>query len=299
MAAPIITTVYPSRAHIAGGRLVRILGLDFARAVEVRFGDLKSPRVLAVNHAMVFAEVPRAPAGEVDVTVQNLNALGQPVSGELATSPQLFTYARPQLTADATLTRVVQALVLMLRAETIDNVTTGHVHTDYDASTGDTYNLTELQRLPALVIMGPEVLEAEEQESGQVLVPHFGVLGTEMAPYWADLRFSVTGASDNMRQTLNLQALVIAAVHRHPYVELDVDPRDPAQGTVRFELDFETGGAPSIEVPSDDNNVHTFGLRLVIRAVPLGEIPGFDEGPIDVVPPVGDCGLELTFTQKL
>ncbi len=299
MAVPIITTVHPNRAYTQGGRLVRILGLDFAPRVEVRFGDVQSARVLAVNHAMVFAEVPRGQPGEVEVSVQNLDAFGAPIEDELARSPQPFSYARVLLTDDSTLLRVTAALILMLREQTIDNVSTGHMHTDYDASTGDTYNLTEVQSLPALVLVGPEVAPAEQQENQQVQVPAFGVLGTEVAPYLADLRFSVTGLSAYMQQTLNLQNAVIAAVRRHPYVELLRDPTDPAQGSVQFQLDFDLGGAPSIEATSDDNNVRTFALRLVIRQVPLGEVPGFAEGPLDVVPPVGDCGVELTFTQKL
>jgi hypothetical protein len=294
VAVPTIANVYPNRVHTSARGLVRILGGDFAPEVAVHFGGVPSPRVMVVNHALLFAEVPPAPAGEVTLSVQNLN-LGQPIAGELAEAVLPFSYARVLLTDDSVLTQVVEAFVLMLRQEIIPNVTTAHVHTDYDESTGDTYNLTELQTLPSLVVVGPEVTESEEQVAAQPLVPGFGFQVPAQLPYYGDLHFTITGASDSQRQLLNLQSLTLATFHRHAFVDVPRDPAAPTQGSVRFELDMETGGIPSISTASDENNVRTFVVRVVIRNVPLGELPGVNPPATDVVPPVGDCGVELSF----
>jgi hypothetical protein len=59
---------------------------------------------------------------------------------------------------------------------------------------------------------------------------------------------------------------------------------------------------PSINVPSDESNLVTWGARATIRQVPLSGFAGIEPegaGGVDVIPPVSpDCGFELTIRQR-
>jgi hypothetical protein len=318
MAVPSISNIYPNFAHVGGESMVRILGGDFRTrvytpfitedfvtiiegpwqygpttgpTVQVRFGAAVSQHVVVVNHALMYVRVPvtamDAP-GPVDVTVQNLDDEGVPIPGESVTVSGAFSYRGFEFTHDAALTRVVRAFIRELKRQVLRNVTLAQVHTDYDASTGDTYNLTELQELPSLVVMGPEI-EPNSEPENTVYDEAFGQQAVQRGPYYGDLGFQVIGTADRNGVLLNLQSALVTFLRNNPYLYVDVDPADPAQGRHRFELVFSRGGAPSINLGGDDNNVKSFTSRIDIRQVPLTGLPGFTQegvGAIDVTSPV-------------
>jgi len=320
MAVPTVTNVYPATGHVGGHGMIRILGGDFRRrgeavratdpdhlvtivesdwspspywgpTVQVRFGDAVAPQVLVVNHALIYARLPVSNAdviGPVDVTVQNLDDAGVPIPGEFAVALGAFTYRRVVLTGESMLVRIVRTFLRALKKQVLQNVTTSHIHTDYDAATGDTFNLTELQHLPSLVVIGPELEEGTEPEVEQY-VDAFGYRVRMPQPKYGDLSFQIIGTSDRHVVLINLQSVLVTFFERNPYLYVDLDPADPSRGQVRFELVLARGGAPSINAGGDDSSLTTFGARAVIRQVPLSGLPGFDEegtGGVGITRPV-------------
>ena len=322
MAVPQVTNIYPNTAHVGGEAMVRILGGDFrtryrlsadfgldgefvtiiegplatadndSPTVRVSFGAAASQRVVVVNHALMYVLVPTTAldgAGTVDVTVENLDDDGVPIPGESVTKTLAFTYLQTSFTQDSTLVRVVRKFIRELRRQVLRNTTIANTHTDYDAATGDTFNLTELQELPSLVIIGPE-LDKYTQPDIMIYTDSFGVKTQQRQPLYADLSFQLVGAADRHVVLLNLQSALVTFIQRNPFLIVDRDPDDPAAGQLKFELVFpSSGGAPSINGGGDDNNVSTFGARVVIKDVPITGLPGFNQegvGGVDVTAPV-------------
>ncbi len=76
----------PATGPASGGDLVRLRGSNFATRVAVRFGDVAAS-VVAVRDdsagSLVDVRTPLLEPGVVDVALQNLDAAGVPVAGEL------------------------------------------------------------------------------------------------------------------------------------------------------------------------------------------------------------------------
>jgi hypothetical protein len=320
MAVPSITNIYPNYGYVGGGAMVRILGGDFRTeaggaypgelpeviniierpignlgtgSVRLLFGSAPSPQVVVVNHALIYASVPPAAVpGEVDVTVQNVDLDGDAIPGEVFTLPAGFTYRGADLLSVSAFVRVVQEFIRKMRAEVLQNVTLANVHTDYDASTGDGYNLTELQKLPSITLIGPEILQVRGQPDEVQYLDGFGILARQARPFWGDITFDVIGAADRHRVLINLQAALIQWVERNQFLFVDKDSARPELGKAKFELVFASGGAPSINVAGDENNVSTFVSRLTIKGVPISGLGDFGQegagatglaGPIEKV----------------
>lgn len=306
MPVPVVTNVYPAFGHASGQSVVRVLGAGFSvqtsgavPSLSLRFGPNASPKVLVINESLAYAIVPAGPGpGDVAVTAQNLDPqTGIMIAGESSSVVGLFRYRDVELTEPSVLTRVVEAFILALRAQVMRNVTMAHVHADYDAATGDAYNLTELQQLPALVVTGPEVTPVSNPQEG-AYVSELGQQVYKRSPMLADLGFTLTLVSDKFRQLINLQALLIAFFDRNPYLVIDKDPEHPEQGKVQYAMGLEGGGAPSLTAAGDENNVKTAGARAAIYQVPLQGLAGFTQpgmDGVDITRPVSpDCGVELS-----
>jgi hypothetical protein len=289
MPTPSIATITPSSGPTAGRILVEVVGAGFRQPPgpdEVRSGGLRpSVRVLlgrrAASDVRVLGDgrltciVPAGDPGPADVVVQNLDSFGAPVAGELATARDAFTFVRQGLAVEADLTRLVRALLQELKRQVLDNVVLT-VHTDFDADVGADLHLATIARLPALVLMGPELAEDRffslnqlpEHEAGA------GQFTQRRAPYTVDLGFTVIGVSDHTTELLNLMAATQLFFHRNPYLEVDRDPQTSDAGRVRYEMDIARDGDLKVTSQPNSSNVRSFSGRVVVRGFDLEDLAG-------------------------
>lgn len=85
---PMVTTVNPMTGPTAGGTLVTIMGSGFVSGASVWFGGNQGQNVMFISGTEVRATTPAAPAGTVDVSVQNPNL-------ETGTLTNAFTFLAP------------------------------------------------------------------------------------------------------------------------------------------------------------------------------------------------------------
>ncbi len=153
----------PSRAPACGSATTTGQGADNRRLAAYR-GDphrrnRRRLRVLVREDAggtIATCLTPPGTLGSADVLLQNLDGAGEPIAGEAVLLPSAFTYERPALATESSLTRLVRTLLRALKAQIIENVNPT-VHTDFDASPEDGLHLAAVARLPALVLAGPEL----------------------------------------------------------------------------------------------------------------------------------------------
>jgi hypothetical protein len=192
----------------------------------------------------------------------------------------------------------VRELIRLWRKSVLPNVSTT-THTEYDAETGDQYNITELAELPAIAIDGPDLAENRffsvngmlevEQPNGEIVL--------RRAPYTVDLTFAVTGVSNSQVELLNLMTAATLFVDRTPYLYLDRDPDDPTQGRVRYEFDFATNGDFSVEGTESVDNIRSFTGTVVVRGFDIEDLAGFaGERAIGVSLPVDEIDVALRQT---
>ncbi len=293
MAAPTLSSVTPASGPTSGGDLVRLVGLDFAPQLAVRFGAAPAEVVsVRVEGGVSVADVrsPAHPEALVPVVVENLDAAGVPVPGELATLPGAYRFVRGPLVAEATVTRLVRALLRMLKAQVAEN-TTMTVALDYDDTPDDQLRVVPLAKLPALVLSGPTVRDSRFYATN---VPHedvvAGVLGPELRrrrpAFTVDLAFALTAASDRTAELLNLMASVASFLNRNRWLVLPRDPARPELGRVRWEMDPEGDFRTNLHGQGD---VRVFTCGFVVRGFDL------DEGlPMDLGKAVAEGGAELS-----
>lgn len=85
---PTVAAVAPNRGSTTGHSVVKVTGTYFAAGAVVEFGVNASPKVAVMSETTLYAEVPAAGAGTVDVTVTNPDGR----SDQLVNA---FTYAAP------------------------------------------------------------------------------------------------------------------------------------------------------------------------------------------------------------
>lgn len=308
MSPPSIINVSPSLGPTAGNLLVEIVGAGFqlptpelasatstpTPTVGVLVG-LRSARDVRVFGAdRLTCIVPASDAGSADVVVQNLDANGEPIPGGLAIARDAFTYVRQSLAVEADLTRLVRALLHELKRQVLDNVVLT-VHTDFDADAGAELHLATIARLPALVLVGPELAEDRFFSLNQQpeLAIGSGHFVQRRVPYTVDLGFTVIGVSDHTTGLLNLMAATQLFFHRNPYLELDRDPAAPSAGRVRYEMDIARDGDLRVTSQPNPSNVRSFSGRLVVRGFDLEDLAGFPgEGVVAGGTVAGDVAVQ-------
>jgi hypothetical protein len=197
--------------------------------------------------------VPSGDAGVAAVQVKNLAQDGSPISGEVASSSSLLTYTRVDLATSSDLARVVEALVLELRRQVIDNVS--HLQSvDFDAADPDVTAFVgiDIARLPALALTGPSLvknrfyaeLRPEHQEDDGSFSRR-----SSLATY--DLVFKLVGIDNHTRRSFNLQALTLQFFNKNSSLRLQRDPTDSSNGFIDYELEADTMDNTSINTSSD------------------------------------------------
>jgi hypothetical protein len=290
MPTPSIISITPSSGPAAGHLLVELVGSGFQRQTvqpdAVGLATVASVRVLirgrAAQDVRVLSDdrlaclVPGGDPGPADVVVQNLDAAGAPIPGELAIARDAFTYVCQPLAIEADLTRLVRALLQELKRQVLDNVVLT-VHTDFEADIGAELHLATIARLPALVLIGPELAEDRFFSLNQQpeLATGPGQFAQRRVPYTVDLGFTVIGVSDHTTELLNLMAATQLFFHRNPYLEFDRDPAAPQTGRVRYEMDVARDGDLKVTSQPNASNVRSFSGRIVIRGFDLEDLAGF------------------------
>jgi hypothetical protein len=329
VATPTITNIYPATGHTGGTTMVRILGGGFApnpdpavtayddlpegSLMTVSFGGVPSPYVAVVNSGLLYARAPVSPlsdktgsgAGPVDVVIQNLDSNLEPIVGETATVVAGFAYEDAKLTGKSDLVRLIHALVIEMQRQVIRNVSL-HTHTDFDSETGDLHNTVDVAKLPAIVLIGPQLRKPMGSyiDNTRVYVSGPEAVQTSLQPpYTRDLVFEYLGAGDTDILVLNLESILINFFKKTQYIEIDADGSDPSQGKVRFELVLDDDGAPNINHASNASNVRSFGGRFLIRGFTFTGVAGLsvgsNDGSAEVAGEFVGDDIGLLFYQKL
>jgi hypothetical protein len=219
---------------------------------------------------------PASDGGTVEVVVRNLDDTGVPLPGEEAILPAGFTYARPPLTTESDLTRLVRTLLRELKRQVIENVVLT-VHTDFGAESGDELHLAEVASLPALVLVGPELVENRfySLNSRPETPASPGMFARRRTPYTVDLGFTLVGASDHTVELLNLLAATKDFFHRNPFIEMERDASNPAAGRVRYELDVTANGDLKVTSQPNTSNLRSFSGAFTLRGFDFEELAGF------------------------
>ena len=233
---------------------------------------------------------PAHAAGLVDVELQNLDASGQPIRGEVARLTGAYRYARPTVAREADLTRVVRQLLRELKRQVLANVS-ATVSVDYDDTVIDGLNVVALAKVPSLVLSGPALRPNRFYSTNtpqEDVVP--GLSGEEFLrrkpPYTVDLLFTLTATSERTAELLNLMAAVATFLNRNRWLDLPCDPADTTRGVVRWEMDPD--GEFRTQLGGKDD-VRAFTCGLLIRGFDI------DEGlPLDFTRPVIEALLETS-----
>jgi hypothetical protein len=273
---PAIESVFPAAVGAAGGELVRLTGIGFAPRVAVRFGDAVA-EVLVVRsdgaHRLVDVRAPAGNAGNVVLTLQNLDAAGAPIAGESAATS--FRLLRAAVSEESDLTRLVRALLRALKAQVLANAGTP-VSLDYREQIS---TVIPVAKVPSLTVLGPDVREnrlyATNEARERVVSGPGGIEIEQLRPPMAvDLRFVLEVVTNTTAEHLNLFAALVQFVHRNPYLVIERDPRDPEAGTVRFPL-FAEGEARTPDHADDlrgrKDDRHVLEWALVVRGFPIDD----------------------------
>jgi len=291
MATPLITTLDPASGPTGGKTLVTITGAGFRLppppapsdaplppprpTVEVLVRGGPADDVCVIDSTRLSFLSPAGEPGAADLVLRNLDDDGVPIPGEEATAPGAFTFVRPGLVPEADLTRLVRTLMRELKRQVLPDVSLT-VQTDFDAETGDELHLAQLAKLPALVLVGPELAENRffslnrlpEAADGP---DHFT---RRRVPYTVDLAFTLIGVSDHTTELLNLMAATELFFHRNKHLEMDRNPADPDAGGVRYEMDTPPGGDLKVTSQPNESNVRSFSGSFVVRGFDLEELTG-------------------------
>lgn len=293
MAVPTIASVSPNKGH-TGGSVVLITGTNFRQqtpqsnpfgplpvpppSVEVLFGSVKSPKVRVLSATKLEVTVPKADKGAVNVTVRNIDDVGVLVPGETVTANAAYTYAQPDLTVDQYLTRANDRLILGLRREILDEVVP-ITSTDFDDSTGDALNITVLPKLPALVLLGPRLIDAPEipgtDESELEDPGEAGTFLVHRKKTVKHLAYRLIGTTNNHRELLNLLHVTRVFFEKNPFVLVDKDASDASKGQNAHPLYLTQ--EPEDQTIPNASNIWQFRSAFELHGVYFETIDGFDK----------------------
>jgi len=222
--------------------------------------------------------------GRVDITIRNLDDLGDPIVGEEVVVPDAYLYERVQLATQSCLVHVVRSLIREVRRQVIANVSLT-THTDWDGESEDLLQLVNLAEVPGIALLGPDLPEnrfysvngtVEQVQSDDTVL-------LRNAPHTVDLEFDVLLVTDSKIELLNLSALWTQFMHRNPYLTVARDPDDPSKGRVRYEFDVTTGGDLLAGKAPNNSNLRTATGSVVVRGFDLEDLAGFtDEAARDL-----------------
>lgn len=284
-----VTAVSPSQGLTGGRELALIDGTDFNISVDsdgrprmtVKFGTLEATRVRVRSTTKLDCLTPIADPALYSVTVEDLDAVTS------ATLASAFTFKRPTIGGVASdLWYVIDTLVREMRRQIIENVNVT-TEVEFDADTGDLLSVVENAKLPAIVLVGPDVIETRGPHARpREDLEHVGGGSYERKRPQdiVDLRFMLHGIDGKMIRMTNLLKEVISFFRRNPVLRVQRDSADPNSPIEEIEMrppnpaEWRTLNSGNIH-----NNRHFSGEFRVV-AVPIGHddvfltTQGGDEG---------------------
>ncbi len=304
MAVPAVFTLTPERGPTRGDMIVEILGSGFQlptipvgpgpssgelpATVSVLFNGIASPFVEVLSSSLLLVTVPAHEIGQVNITVENVDADGVVIPSETITIANAFTYEIPRLTNEyeSDLVRCVRAILRLLKQQTVAKEVNRPIHTDYDDDTSDALNIVKVGAFPAITLMGPKMQEnrfysSNEQPTIEVDTDNDDVPDAfvEMrVPYVVDLAFTVVAVSDRDTELLNLMTSFVLFMHRNKYLWLERIKGRPEFGRARFEFDFSEDGEPQMPGTPNNSNIHQWSAEIVVRGFPIEELAGINTG---------------------
>ncbi len=283
-----ITSITPSKLQPSGGELVTIKGTDFdisdennLSPVEVKFGTRKATNVRTrpdptLPNVLLTCLPPRAPkiakganSVQVDVVVTNL------VTSGTDTAVDGFTYERPSLVKEQSITFLVRTLLREMKNQIIENVKLA-THTDFDFDTTDGESIVELSRLPAIFLIGPSLIENrfysinKRPEAGDGGDPE--KFDARRVPRTVDVGFVLNGVSNSTLQLLNMIHHTTMFFERNKFLHVLRDPKDASKGEVQYEMDIEQGQDPKAREALGNSNIRFFTAQFLIRGVDMDEL---------------------------
>jgi len=253
------------------------VGGTYPQTVRVEFGGEPATRVDVLSDSLLFVIVPSyrgdgniedIPA--VDVRVVNLD----PYTGEEdplseAIEPEGWKYVRPRLDdygSPGNLLRLVREVLRTFKRQVLPNTALTQA-VDYDDTVTDMLNIIGVAELPAIVLVGPTLvnnrfysLNQRQRNQDALNLREWDGL---RVPRTVDVQFSFVGVADKTGILLNMVDVVEQFFESNKWLELDRCPDDPSQGRVRYELELTTDA--EVATTPNESNVRNFTGAFEIR----------------------------------
>ncbi|MGO9713728.1 MAG: hypothetical protein ACLQBL_33045 [Polyangiaceae bacterium] len=276
-----IDSVTPAMGSASGGELVRVVARAVTPPIQIRFGDTVAEVVSLRPEGTAFVIEVRTPQGLPGPTTLALTSLqpdGSP--GESVSAP--FRFLRAPIGRESDLTRVVRALLRLLKDQILANTSTP-VSLDYRETTSTTIPVA---KVPSLTVLGPDVRENRLYTSSELVeravTTAQGIeIETLRPPTAVDLRFALEAVTNSTAEHLELFTALVSFFHRNPYLAVPRDAAAPEGDTVRFVLAAD-GEARAAVVHGEDgrggrtDDRHALEWGLVIRGFPVDEFIAID-----------------------
>lgn len=289
MALPTISSIAPATLWTAG-QLLTITGTNFKTwtipaptagklpppipTVQVLVGGVVATNVRVMSATQLTFFAPAHDVGTASVTVTNLDSVGVAIPGETSGSSTV-TYKRPVLTDVVDIERVNTALIGVLRQQVIDNVVE-YVSVDYAETT---FEATMIGHLPALVLYGPTMVEADNEYVRNSNIETGGYPGTtfeaRQAPEVMNLEYDLTVLTDNQKQLVSLQGVLARFFRKTRKLTIARDAADSSQGTVSYDIEKLAGAPLRTTTAPNKQDVRSFEVSFRILGVPMEGLAGF------------------------
>ena len=256
MPAPTFASITPDNGLSGGGDFRVITGTGFdvqavlgdpVPIVSVLFGTLPARRVQVTSPTRLTCLPPRGEIAEdatslaVPLTITNEDQ-GPPNS---VVTGDVYTYRRPDLSEDSEshLSVVARTLRQRLMQQVIANVAMT-THVDFDESTADLMNRLAMAKLPAVIMVGPdlELLPiVNNNAEPTVTLPAGSSTPTDFEARdhvrQVNLTYEIRLLTDSKKQMMNLIQAMVGFHQRNEYLtDVPRDPLTPGAGVVRYPL---------------------------------------------------------------
>ncbi len=291
MAVPSIISIVPSIGSTIGSELIEVKGNDFqlppappptgvvpvaAPTVEVTFGGVSATAVFVITPGRLLVQTPKHAEGDVDVVVNNIDTDGDVIPGETVTEVDGFKFLFPNLAVEADLTALVRQVLQFFKTYLHPNVSLT-VHTDYDSSTSDGLNITEVAEFPHIVLIGPELVESRfySLNENSVVSEVGGAFDIQRESRTVDAGFDVLLLSDNTQELLNLTHHIVELFHKIKFFAFSRPIPNPDCSDETFELDIQAGEQFRWDSDPNESNVRQVRGAFIIRGFTiLGPVVG-------------------------
>ncbi len=330
MTTPTIELVRPARGWTAGGTLIEISGTGFRLptrptlgprttgrihapppSVRVLFNGRCSPRVWVISETILRCLTPRHPptrldvdgtelsSGTVDIQVQNLDAAGEVIAGELATLSSAYSFVRPRLDVPGGWYNVAAVLQEHLRDLILENVGM-NPGVEYDNDTGDFANFVGMAKLPGIAITRVTFPASEDdsQDNGysEEAGDPSGHILQRRGPVVNDVTATLIVVTNNTGEALNLGEILAHVLKHHAVISsTPIDPDDPSKGTE--DLVMVATGPYGLSDRIGNADLTTADQPIMIKHVLSDSLPGaptegLPESPADL-PHEGTTGITM------